>query len=165
MADARHARFVVEYAVRLNGTKAAIAAGFSKNGAAVQANKLLKRPEIRAAIQKIIDARAAKAGVKLERVLEELALIAFVDPREFYDLDGDLIPVHALPENVARALAGFEVEELVTKRSIVKKIRYEKLGALRALLEHLSPSRGVEVKLPGKNGEAVTFTLKLGDKA
>lgn len=161
---ARHLRFAQEYAIDLDGTAAVIRAGFSKNGAAVAAVKLLKRPEILAEIERITGERAEKVGVKLERVLRELSYIAFVDPAEFFDKAGNLLPITDMPERARRALHGFDVEVIIKKKANVTKVRFEKRAALHHLLEHLTPSNGFEVTVPGKNGEAVTFTLKLGDK-
>lgn len=45
------------------------------------------------------------------RVLEEIACIAFVDPADVYDDKGNLLPVRKWPESARRALAGFEVAQ------------------------------------------------------
>ncbi|MDD5302017.1 MAG: terminase small subunit [Elusimicrobia bacterium] len=150
MAAARHIRFAQEYAVDLDGTAAAIRAGYSKKGAAVTAHKLLKRPAVKAEIKRITDASARKVGVKLERVIEELAHIAFVDPADFYDKKGNLLSIKKMPESARRALHGFDVEVLVKKLASVTKVRFEKRAALHDLLEHLSPRR---LELTGKNGK------------
>ena len=47
----RQRRFVAEYLKDGNGTQAAIRAGFSENGAAVQATRLLKNAKVCAAIE------------------------------------------------------------------------------------------------------------------
>jgi len=49
-----HQRFIREFVKHQNGTKAVIDAGYSKNGAAVTANRLLKNPKIKAEIDKIL---------------------------------------------------------------------------------------------------------------
>ena len=49
--DPRHQRFVQEYLVDLNGTQAAIWAGYSAKSAAEQAHHLLKHPHIHEAVE------------------------------------------------------------------------------------------------------------------
>jgi len=67
-----------------------------------------------------------------EEVLREISLMAMCDPRDFFDAHGRLLPMRQLPEPVARALAGFEVDD----EGALKKIRLEKLRALENLAKH-----------------------------
>lgn len=74
-------KFVQEYVKDFNATKAAIRAGYSPASAKFYASKLLDDPRIIKAINELTDATQAIAQVKLniniERVLKELADIAF----------------------------------------------------------------------------------------
>lgn len=69
-------------------------------------------------IQQAIDAGNSKVNAQLEvtveRVREELARLAFYDPRAFWNQDGTAKAVTDLDEDTARALAGFEMAELFT---------------------------------------------------
>jgi hypothetical protein len=58
----RQAIFVKVYVAERNGTKAAIEAGFSENGAAVTASRLLRQPNIKAALARISQSVAAKVS-------------------------------------------------------------------------------------------------------
>lgn len=78
----RQRRFVTEYLVDLNATKAAIRAGYSVNSAARLGSDLLKKPLVAAAIAERQAKRFAKIDLSAERVLNELARIAFSDLRE-----------------------------------------------------------------------------------
>ena len=49
----KRAIFVREYLIERNGTRAAIAAGFSAKSAAVTASKLLKNPKIQAELTRL----------------------------------------------------------------------------------------------------------------
>ncbi len=51
-----------------------------------------------------------KASV--ERVLREYQHIAFLDIGQAFGPDGDLLPLHLMPEDVRRAIAGIEVASL-----------------------------------------------------
>ena len=75
--NAKQLQFVREYLVDMNGTQAAIRAGYSKVGARVQANRLLTNVDVRAAIAKMADKRAKKTEVTQEQVVVELRKIAF----------------------------------------------------------------------------------------
>ncbi len=83
--DARQQRFVDEYLVDLNGTQAAIRAGYSAKTAAEQAYDLLRRPHIASAVAAGQAAIQERAQVTAARVVREIALIAFADPRELVE--------------------------------------------------------------------------------
>lgn len=84
--DLRHQRFVDEYLIDLNGTQAAIRAGYSANSAAEQAYDLLRKPQIKAAIEASQKRLQDKAEIKAESVVRQLALIATADPRELIEV-------------------------------------------------------------------------------
>lgn len=93
-----------------NGTKCAIAAGFSEKSAAQTASLLLRNEKVKAEIARLTAKKYAKLEITGEKVLNEIARLAFLDPRKFFKTDGSLIPVTELPEDVAASLAGLEVE-------------------------------------------------------
>lgn len=105
-------RFVDEYLIDLNATQAAIRAGYSQKTAGSQGFDLLKKPEIQEAIEKARAKTARKLEITRERVLEEYAKLAFLDPRRFYNADGTLKRVPDMDDDAAAALQGFEVDEI-----------------------------------------------------
>ena len=81
--NAKQKQFITEYLVDKNATRAAKACGYSEKSAYAIGSENLKKPEIRAAIQKGLDRQrmdavvaASKLGMTKERWLEELVLIA-----------------------------------------------------------------------------------------
>lgn len=68
----RQAAFVREYLVDLNATQAAIRAGYAEASAGQQGEQLLKKLEIKAAVDEALAARAAKLEVTAEMVLAGL---------------------------------------------------------------------------------------------
>lgn len=72
-------RFVDEYLVDLNATQAAIRAGYSEKTAGSMAAKLVAKSCILDAIADAKDARAKHTEITAERVLNELAKIAFAE--------------------------------------------------------------------------------------
>lgn len=79
LANAKHELFAQDLA-RGNTAKAAyVAAGYQDDDG--NASKLAAQPEIRSRVQEITGAAAERAGVTAERVIAELAKIAFADIR------------------------------------------------------------------------------------
>lgn len=123
-----------------NKTQAAIDAGYSKNGANKAGSAVSKRPHVAKAIEWYLARLEEKAVVNAERVVEELALIAFLDPREFFLPNGELKAVCDLSEGAARALASFDVSTKVygegkyQETETVKKVKFnDKIRALELL--------------------------------
>ena len=74
---ARQARFVNEYLIDLNGTQAVIRAGYRTRSPEVHASRLLTRPLVAKAITAAQAARAKRTEITADRVIHELARIAF----------------------------------------------------------------------------------------
>lgn len=103
--------FVDEYLIDLNATQAAIRAGYSKKTARQMGDENLSKPDIQAAIQARMKDRANRTGIEQDRVLKELARLAFFDVRKLYDADGSPIPIHQLDDDTAAAVAGLDIME------------------------------------------------------
>src|ERR1043166_5132195 len=68
--------FAREYVVDLNGTRAAIAAGYSAKGADVAAARLLGNARVKQSIAEIIEQRTKKLEISADEVLTELHRLA-----------------------------------------------------------------------------------------
>ena len=77
----RQARFVAEYLVDLNATQAAIRSGYSARSAYSTGERMLRNAEVAAAIAEAQAARSRRTEVTADRVVLELARVAFGDPR------------------------------------------------------------------------------------
>lgn len=108
----RETVFVDEYLIDENGTRAAIAAGYGKAGAHVQASRMLDRPKILTAIRQRRDQRMQRCEISQDRTIQELAMGAFWDPADLFHLDGSLKQIREMSFNTRRCIAGFEVVEL-----------------------------------------------------
>jgi len=130
--------FIAEYLIDGNGTRAAIAAGCPASSAHVAAARWLKNEKVAAAIEAAHARRTEKLRVTSERVLEEIAKLAFYDPRDLFDENGQLKPVTELDDISRAAIAGLEVE---TKRHaggiIVSRVGKVKLADKGQNLERL----------------------------
>lgn len=104
-------RFCREYVIDFNGTQAAIRAGYSEHSAFVIASQLLRLLKVQKAVAELTAKQAAKQEITAERVLAELARLAFHDPRKFFNADGSLKDITALDDETAMAVAGMDVYE------------------------------------------------------
>jgi len=75
----RHERYCQEYLVDLNQTRAAARAGYSPRSAGRQGGELMKNEAVRARIRELSEERARNTGVTRERVVRELARVAFAN--------------------------------------------------------------------------------------
>jgi phage terminase small subunit len=75
--------------VDLNGKRAAIAAGYSKRSAEVTASRLLNKPRVKKLIRKLMRRRAEKLDLTGEKVLKELARLAFANMIDYIDIGPD----------------------------------------------------------------------------
>jgi phage terminase small subunit len=116
--------FVAEYLTDLNATRAAIAAGYSKRTAEVIGYQLLQKPLVRQEIAKKHGKTLGKLEITAERVLAELAKLAFFDPRKLFESDGSPKQILDLDDETAAAVAGLEVNELFDGESGDQKHAY-----------------------------------------
>lgn len=88
LADAltvRQQRFVTDYLIDLNGKEAAIRAGYSERSASTLASRLLRRPAVAHAIAAGLEARAARARVTADRVIDTISTVQFALPQAALD--------------------------------------------------------------------------------
>ncbi|MFI5399116.1 MAG: terminase small subunit [Candidatus Binatia bacterium] len=100
-------RFVEEYLVDLNATRAARAAGYSGKNADKIGSQLLGKTRVQAAIQAGRQELAARSGWTRERIIGQLQPIAEFAFADVLDWSGErlaLRPAHEIPEAVRRSL-------------------------------------------------------------
>jgi phage terminase small subunit len=90
-------RFVEEYLVDLNGTKAAIRAGYARSGARTEGARLLANANIQAAVGTAKADRAERTGINAAWVLDRLRDEVEADLADLYDEYGALLPVVEWP--------------------------------------------------------------------
>lgn len=131
-------RFVDEYLIDLNATQAAIRAGYSAKTANEQGSQNLSKLSIQAAIAEKMAERSRRTGVNQDRVVLELAKLAFVKMTDMVDshgriketaTDDDLSCIESIKYKEAHNEFGGSVEREVKISS--------KLKALELLGKHL----------------------------
>ena len=113
----RQRAFVNEYLLDLNGTQAAIRAGYAAGSAHVQANRLLSNAKIVSEIEKAQQSRVERVEIDSDWVLKTLVDEHDADLADIYDDDGALLPIRDWPMIWRKGLvAGIEVQELFDGR-------------------------------------------------
>ena len=129
-------RFCEEYLIDLNATQAAIRAGYSPDTAKAIGCENLTKPDIRAHIDKAMAERSKRTGVNADRVIQELAKIAFVNATEVIDPKTATVKEDALPEDTA-AIQSVKVKTF-GEDGLEREIKMaDKLKALEMLGRHL----------------------------
>jgi len=106
--------FVAEYAKDLIGSEAVIRAGYrckNRQIASEVACELLKKTEVKEAVERETAERLNKVGVQTDKVLTRMARIGFVDIRKLYGPNNTLLDVKDWPDDIVPAVAGVEVFE------------------------------------------------------
>lgn len=130
-------RFVEEYLVDMNATQAAIRAGYSEKRASELGWQLLQKTTVQEAIHRAMDERSKRTEITQDRVVAELAKIAFADRGAFARVAHggrvvELTDTDELTEDQRAALAGVEETKFGIKVST-----YDKVRALELLGKHL----------------------------
>lgn len=139
----KQAAFVREYLIDLNATQAARRAGYSERAAEVQGCRLLSNAKVQTAIQQALKSREKRTEITQDRVLRELAKLAFSDMRSFARWNGDSITLNdseVLSDDEAACVA--ELSQTTTEHG--GSIRF-KLHDKRAALELLGKHLGIFV--------------------
>lgn len=89
--------FCLEYMKDLNGTQAAIRAGYSEKTARNIASENLAKPYIMEFIAKLQAERAQSVKIDAQWLLDRLAREAEADERDLYDEHGNFLPVSEWP--------------------------------------------------------------------
>jgi hypothetical protein len=133
----RRRRFVVEYLRDLNGTRAAIRAGYAEVSAAVQASQILSILKVREAVEAGLALQAMPAGEILARLSQHARgdLAAFLEIDEAGRLQGFTFgegsPIHLLK----KASVTERTIKDITERTVTIEL-YDAQAALFKLGEH-----------------------------
>lgn len=135
----KQARFVEEYLIDLNASAAARRAGYRPNRADVIGYENLLKPEIQSAIEAAQRERSARTGITADRVITEIAKVAFADPRKVMTWGpGGVVLRDSAELTDDEAATVSEVVETRTESGCSVKIKlHSKLDALEKLARHV----------------------------
>jgi hypothetical protein len=144
--------FALEYAASLNGTEAAARAGYSgdRNTLGVVAFENLRKPKVRAEIDRLLKERTLQANEVLSRLADQARGI----PADCFNVHGKLIGVD------------FEKLKEYGLLHLVKKVSYDRDGRpvvefydAQAALVHLGKHHGLFAERLEDDRPPVTITL------
>ena len=137
----RQQRFIDEYMIDLNATRAAIAAGFSKKAASQAGWDQLRNPKVALEIGRRQSLLSERLSVSADNVLSELSKLAFANVGDFYRVgeDGRLeVDSNALTDPLkSAALAQLDITEKTNGDQAIKIKLADKRAALTDLGKHL----------------------------
>jgi len=168
---AKQKSFVLEYLIDKNATQAMIRAGYSKNCAAINGCRLLTYANIQQEITHQIELQEKRTLVKADEVINELKKIAFLDIRGAFTEQGMLRDLSDIPEDVAHAIGGIEVNELYEgsggereKIGYTKKIKLsDKVRSLELLGKHLKLFTE-RVEHSGDKNDPIKYIIEYANK-
>ena len=132
-------RFVEEYLIDLNATQAAIRAGYSPDSARDIGCENLTKPNIKAAMDRAMAERSRRTGINQDRVIQEIAKLAFLNPVDVIDMDEATVRGEAHRDDTA-CIASVKVKNIPTDDGAIteREVKtYDKLKALELLGKHL----------------------------
>lgn len=155
----RQQRFCNEYLIDLNATQAAIRSGYSAKTAEQQGSRLLSNVKVQQEISKHMAVRSKRTGVNQDRIVQELAKMAFVKMTDIVDSYGriktdatenDLACIESVKYKESESDAGSSVEREIKIASKLKAL--ELLGKhLGMWNDRLDVSVNIPIVISGEN--------------
>ena len=127
-------RFADEWLIDMNGKAAAIRAGYSPKSAEQQASRLLSNAKVRAYLDERMAEHSTRTGVNQERIIRELARIAFLDPTQLVNMDSAELLDDTSADDRA-AIASVKVKTMSGETEMIEReVRFaDKIKALELL--------------------------------
>ncbi|EGO7966271.1 terminase small subunit [Escherichia coli] len=155
--------FAREYLKDLNGTQAAIRAGYSEKTANEQASRLLANVNVQKFVAELKSARVEQTGIDAAYVLRRLVEIDQMDVLDILLQNGELKPIKDWPKVWRTTLSGMDVVEMASADSaaLLKKIKWpDKVKNLELLGKHVSVQAFKEqtsTEITGADGGPVRY--------
>ena len=127
-----------------------------KTTAEVLSSRLMHRPAARKYLQERIKERRESLGAEAEESMRECRRIALADVGEAFNDDGSLKSIKDIPEDLRRAIAGFEVLEVWEgtgkDREFVGELKKVKFWSKNKEIENLFKHHGLFEKDNNQGG-------------
>ncbi len=124
--------FALEYFQTFNASESAVKAGYSKRAARVTGHRLLTNANIENYLTILKKEAESKSMITVERLVQELARLAFADISEAFTDDGKLKKISEMNEDVRRAIVSYQMS---TNRTVVKFAN--KKDAIETIMKYL----------------------------
>lgn len=133
-------RFVDEYLIDYDATKAAKRALYSEKTAHVQGPRLLKHVGVRQLIAEKTQQKMNTTNLSAAVTLEQLKHMLTLDPGRIEDENGDILPLRKMPPEVRACISSIKRKEVMSHGRIVgyrTEVRFwSKTAALLAAMQH-----------------------------
>lgn len=149
--DPKEILFVHEYLVDQDPARAAVAAKLASDNAPAKGKKkvgqkVLQNPDVIGYLNQAIEQRVSRTKITEDKVLHELAKVAFYDPIDMFYDNGGLKNINDMPKSVRQAISDIEYRTVWAGRGdnrvrtgYVTKIKLQdKQTALRTILSHIN---------------------------
>ncbi len=167
---AKQLKFCNEYLVDLDGAKAAVRCGYSKNAAKQIASENLTKPYLQ---QKIADLQLQlrlKTRITPEMVIEEYAKVGFSDVRAFIGNGNGVINIKTLDNSITASLSSVKTT-VKADGSVVTDVRlHDKVKALDSIGKHLgifredNTQKSIVIEAKMSDEDAARITKMILDK-
>ena len=163
---AKQIRFVDEYLVDFNATQAAIRAGYKAKTAHVIGAENLRKPKIAEEIARRQKDLQRRTEVTQERVVKELARVAFADATDYVQVETRIINRGEVKVPIELAVHKETAELSADQRAAIASIKqgangveiklHDKIKALELLGRHIGMFND-KLSLSGADGGPLTF--------
>lgn len=166
-------RFVLEYAVDQTAYAAYIRAGGSPKTAYTAGPRMLRRPDVRAAVDAELETLWAPVRDRALKSAQITADRAEMDPLEALDAEGNLLPLHKMPQRARRALKSMHVlyqerrqvrddgREIVERVPLTADLTWFDSRPDRELVLKLAGKLKEQVELGGPDGTPISVVFNL----
>ncbi len=131
-----------------NAPEAAVRAGYARGSCKTQSAEMLKLPAVQMAIGQALQERTERTKVDADRVVQELARIALMNPQDLLDEHGRFLPLAKLTAAAAACVRKFKVvpgrvvrdsegNELEREPDTYEYELWDKMDALSMLAKHV----------------------------
>jgi phage terminase small subunit len=135
--SAKQKRFCEEYLIDMNGTQAAIRAGYAKKSATVQAAQMLSNIRVQKYLQKLKAEQSKRTGITADDVLREIAKIGFANIDDIVDENsGEPKMKEGVTRDQKAAISSIALKKKYTEFGVESSISvrmHDKLKALEKL--------------------------------
>lgn len=152
LSNPKYERFCYEYVKEFNGTKAAIAAGYSKKTAAVRSSQLLTILNIQDRISELNAAKEQRSEKGADDVIAELVKIGFSNIQDFVNGGNSILELKHLDSKKVAAVSGVKTRVDAEGNTYTEIKLYDKVDALEKLGRHF----GIFEK-DNKQGKEITI--------
>lgn len=146
---AREEKYCQEYVLKLDKTKAAIAAGYSKRSAKEIGYENFTKPHIKQRIEEIRQEIKEKLGIDEHSVLTEMASLSYWNIQDFMDEGNNVKDLSQLDRDMLKPVTGIKVKRTIITvgdKTVESTIIDLKMADKRASLQDLGRHLGVYEK-------------------